>query len=120
MVPAVISLTVLPRVAPRAAQELFLTGEAFDAERAERIGLITAAVDADKLDAEVDRYVNALAHGAPHALAATKELLSSPQPPTPSAGFAEMIALSARFFASDEGQEGIRAFAEKRKPAWVP
>jgi len=120
VVPAVISLTVLPRVAPRAAQELFLTGEAFDAERAERIGLITAAVDADKLDAEVDRYVNALAHGAPHALAATKELLSSPQPPTPSAGFAEMIALSARFFASDEGQEGIRAFAEKRKPAWVP
>jgi methylglutaconyl-CoA hydratase len=120
VVPAVISLTVLPRIAPRAAQELFLTGEVFDAERAARIGLITAVADAEKLDDEVDRYVRALALGGPHALAATKELLSRPQPPTPSAGFAEMNALSAGFFASAEGQEGIIAFAEKRPPRWVP
>jgi methylglutaconyl-CoA hydratase len=120
VVPAVISLTVLPRIAPRAAQELFLTGEVFDAERAERIGLITAAVDTRKLDDEVDRYVRALALGGPRALAATKELLSGAKPPTLSAGFATMNALSARFFASEEGQEGIAAFAQKRKPAWVP
>ncbi|HKS47786.1 MAG TPA: enoyl-CoA hydratase family protein [Amycolatopsis sp.] len=120
VVPAVISLTVLPRIAPRAAQELFLTGEVFDAERAAGIGLITAAVDAEKLDDEVDRYVRALAMGGPRALAATKELLAGPKPATPSAGFAAMNALSARFFASEEGQEGITAFAQKRKPRWVP
>jgi methylglutaconyl-CoA hydratase len=120
VVPAVISLVVLPRIAPRAAQELFLTGEVFDAARAAQIGLITAAVDAQKLDDEVSRYVRALSLGGPNALAATKELLASPKPPTPSAGFSAMNALSARFFASEEGQEGIVAFAQKRKPNWVP
>ncbi|GHF61689.1 methylglutaconyl-CoA hydratase [Amycolatopsis bartoniae] len=120
VVPAVISLVVLPRIAPRAAQELMLTGEVFDAARAAEIGLITAAVDAEKLDDETDRYVRALTLGGPNALAATKELLASPRPPTPSAGFQAMNALSARFFASEEGQEGIVAFAQKRKPNWVP
>ncbi|MDQ0376354.1 enoyl-CoA hydratase-related protein [Amycolatopsis thermophila] len=120
VVPAVISLTVLPRVNPRAAQELFLTGEVFDAARAAEIGLINKAVDADRLDAETDRYVQALTLGGPAALAATKQLLASPRPATPSDGFPDMLKLSAQFFASDEGQEGIRAFAEKRKPNWVP
>jgi methylglutaconyl-CoA hydratase len=120
VVPAVISLVVLPRIAPRAAQELFLTGEVFDAERAARIGLITAATDAEKLDDEVDRYVRALGLGGPQALAATKELLAAPKPATPAAGFAAMNALSARFFAGEEGQEGITAFAQKRRPSWVP
>ncbi|WP_020666243.1 enoyl-CoA hydratase family protein [Amycolatopsis nigrescens] len=120
VVPAVISLTVLPRVEPRAAHELFLTGDTFDAERAARIGLINAAVPAEDLNGTVARYVDALALGGPQALAATKELLSRPQPATPSDGFEEMTAYSARFFASEEAQEGITAFAQKRKPAWVP
>lgn len=121
VVPAVISLTVLPRIAPRAAQELFLTGEVFDAEKAARIGLITTAVDAVDLDDEVDRYVRALALGGPRALAATKELLTGPRHVGPSKdGFAAMNELSAGFFASEEGQEGIIAFAQKRKPRWVP
>ncbi|HVV09340.1 enoyl-CoA hydratase-related protein [Amycolatopsis sp.] len=120
VVPAIISLVVLPRIAPRAAQELLLTGEVFGADRAAGIGLITAAVEAEKLDDEVQRYVHALTLGGPAALAATKELLASPRQPTPSAGFAAMNALSARFFAGEEGQEGITAFAEKRKPNWVP
>jgi methylglutaconyl-CoA hydratase len=120
VVPAIISLTVLPRLAPRAVHELFLTGETFDAERAARIGLINAAVDAADLDAAVERYVGALAMGGPKALAATKELLSGPRPQTPADGFEEMNTLSAGFFASEEGQEGITAFAQKRKPNWVP
>ncbi|TNC24417.1 enoyl-CoA hydratase family protein [Amycolatopsis alkalitolerans] len=119
VVPAVISLVVLPRIAPRAAQELFLTGEVFGAERAASIGLITAAADAEKLDDEVARYVRSLTLGGPQALAATKELLASPKPPNPAAGFKAMNALSASFFASEEGQEGITAFAQKRQPNWV-
>ena len=120
VVPALISLVVLPRINPRAAQELFLTGEVFDAERAAQIGLLTAAVPAEKLDDEVARYATAIALGGPNALAATKELLASPRHATPSAGFKAMNELSARFFASAEGQEGITAFGEKRKPNWVP
>jgi methylglutaconyl-CoA hydratase len=119
VVPAVISVTVLPRLLPRAAHELFLTGETFDGPRAVRIGLINSAVPAFDLDAEVARYVDMLRLGAPGALAATKEMLRHERPTALGAQFAEMQELSARHFAGEEGQEGMRAFAEKRKPVWA-
>src|SRR5919199_3164257 len=56
VVPAVISVTVLPRLLRHAAHELFLTGEIFDAARANAIGLLNSVVPADQLDGEVDRY----------------------------------------------------------------
>ncbi|MBV8539452.1 MAG: enoyl-CoA hydratase/isomerase family protein [Pseudonocardiales bacterium] len=115
VVPAVISVTVLPRVLPRAAHELFLTGETFDATRALAIGLLNSAVPADQLDSEVDRYTGMLIKGAPQALALTKQLPRGR--PTPD--FAAMLELSAARFASAEAQEGIRAFTQKRPPAWV-
>jgi methylglutaconyl-CoA hydratase len=120
VVPAVISVAVLPRLAPRAAQELFLTGEVFDGDRAAAIGLVTAAVPDDDLDTELRRYLDLLVQGAPGALAATKALLR--QPPTGSTAeqFAAMAELSARHFAGEEGREGVAAFAEKRRPRWVP
>jgi methylglutaconyl-CoA hydratase len=120
VVPAVISVTVLPRLLPRAAHELFLTGETFDGHRAAHIGLVNSAVPAFDLDAEVTRFVDMLRLGAPGALAATKELLRRERPAALEAQFAEMLELSARFFASEEGQEGMRAFAEKRPPSWAP
>src|SRR6185295_8041596 len=55
VIPAVISATVLPRLAPRAAAELYLTGEVFDGSRAAAAGLVTAAVPAPELDEAVDR-----------------------------------------------------------------
>jgi methylglutaconyl-CoA hydratase len=115
VVPAVISVTVLPRLLPRAAHELFLTGETFDATRAVTIGLINSAVPAGELDAEVRRYTDMLVLGAPTALAATKALLREP-----TTDFTAMLKLSAEFFASPEGQEGITAFAQKRRPSWIP
>ncbi|HKN96654.1 MAG TPA: enoyl-CoA hydratase-related protein [Pseudonocardiaceae bacterium] len=120
VVPAVISVTVLPRLLPRAAHELFLTGETFDAARAVAVGLINSSVPADGLDAEVTRYTTMLALGGPKALAATKRMLRAPRPADVTAAFAQMQALSAPFFASEEGQEGILAFTQKRPPAWVP
>jgi len=120
VVPALISATVLPRLLPRAAQELFLTGETFGADRAVTIGLLNSAVPAEELDAAVRHYTGMLALGGPTALAATKEILRRERPADVTADFAELVALSAGYFASDEGQEGIRAFAEKRPAAWVP
>ena len=120
VVPAIISVTVLPRLAARAAHELFLTGETFDATRAVHIGLINSAVPAESLDAEVRRYTDALALGGPHALAATKALLRTPAEADMGTAFTKMNALSTRHFASEEGQEGIAAFGQKRKPNWVP
>ncbi|PRW64139.1 enoyl-CoA hydratase-related protein [Actinopolyspora mortivallis] len=119
VVPAVISVTVLPRLQPRQAHELFLTGETFDARRAVEIGLLNSAVSAAELDAEVDRYARMLARGAPNALAATKEMLRTPRPEDMRTDFANMLELSARHFASEEAAEGMRAFAEKRSPSWV-
>jgi methylglutaconyl-CoA hydratase len=119
VVPAVISVTVLPRLTARAAHELFLTGETFDAARAVAIGLLTRAVPAVGLDAEVSRQVDMLRRGAPGALAATKQLLLSTPAGSMAERFAAMQDLSAGFFAGEEGQEGMRAFAEKRPPAWA-
>jgi methylglutaconyl-CoA hydratase len=120
VVPAVISVTVLPRLLPRAAQELFLTGETFDAARAVRIGLLNTTVPASELDAETRRYTDMLVRGGPIALAETKALLRQPRSAHLGEEFDRMLALSARFFASAEGQEGISAFATKRAPSWVP
>jgi len=114
VVPAVISVPVLPMLAPRAARELFLTGEVFDATRAAEIGLITRVVDDAELDTEVSRYVDMLTLGAPGALAATKDLLAHP-----TQDYGALSALSAERFASPEGREGVAAFAEKRRPSWA-
>lgn len=117
VVPAVISVTLRARLLARPTQELFLTGETFDATRAVAIGLLTSAVPAHQLDTEVDRYAAMLVKGAPQALALTKQLLRAP---TTAQDFAAMLELSTARFASEEAQEGIHAFTQKRPPAWIP
>jgi methylglutaconyl-CoA hydratase len=119
VIPAIISATVLPRLTPRAAAELFLTGSPFDAKRAAEIGLVTAAVPADDLDAAVEGYVSALRRAAPGALAGTKALLRRPSTADLRARLAELTSLSVGYFTSAEGREGITALLEKRDPAWV-
>jgi len=113
--PAVISATLLPRMLPHAAHELFLTGEVFDAARAAAIGLVNSAVPAERLDAEVRRYVDALLLAAPGAVASTKQLLRS----SIAEELSRLGALSAASFAGDEAREGMLAFAEKRPPQWA-
>jgi len=120
VVPAVISATVLPLLSRRAAAELYLTGNPFDARRAAEVGLITAAVPADDLDAVVDGYCASLVRGGPKALAATKELLRRRPAATVREDVAELTEQSVGFFMSEEGREGIAAFWEKRDAAWTP
>jgi methylglutaconyl-CoA hydratase len=120
VIPSVISATVLRRLTPRAAAELYLTGELFDGVRAEAAGLVTVAVAAEHLDAAVARMTASLVRGAPGALAAAKELLRRPEPASMRDELTELAALSARFFASTEGREGIAARMENRDPSWVP
>jgi methylglutaconyl-CoA hydratase len=119
IVPAVISPYVVRRIGDAWTRRLFLTGERFDADRAAAIGLCTSVVDPDDLDGAVDHVVAALLLGSPDAQRRIKLLVEAVQPGrledadrvTP-----EHIA-AAR--ASEEGQEGLRAFLEKRKPFWV-
>ncbi|WP_433500679.1 enoyl-CoA hydratase family protein [Sphaerimonospora sp. CA-214678] len=118
--PAMIAVTCLRRLDRRAAAEYFLTGEVFDARRAVEIGLLTRAVPAGDLDAEVARYTDMLLRGGPEALAATKRLVREVPLMSFDEGLRRMADLSADRFTSAEGQEGIRAFREKRPPSWTP
>ncbi|GAA3341897.1 enoyl-CoA hydratase family protein [Amorphoplanes nipponensis] len=120
VIPAVISATVLPRLAPRAAAELYLTGDVFDGVRAAEIGLVTAAVEAEGLDAAVGAYTDSLVRGGPLALAGAKQLLRRRPAESVRADLAELSERSAGYFRSSEGREGVAAFREKRPASWVP
>lgn len=121
VVAGMMSVPFLLRVPERASRELFLTGEAISAQRAQDLGVINRAVPAEQLAAEVARYVDMLRLGGPGALAATKAMLGEQEMPLTALTeeFTRRLAFSSSFFASDEGQEGQRAFIEKRKPIWA-
>jgi enoyl-CoA hydratase len=117
LAPAMISLTTLPRMEPRAASRYYLTGEKFDAATAARIGLISEAVD--DIDAATTQVLDALRSASPQGLRETKPLLT----PAVLDGFdtraVALAELSARLFASAEAAEGMAAFLEKRRPSWA-
>ncbi|MGW0479480.1 enoyl-CoA hydratase-related protein [Nonomuraea sp. NPDC003214] len=120
VVPAMISVPVLRRLDPRAAAEYLMTGEVFPAARAVEIGLLTRAVPEEELDEAVAHYAGMLLKGGPEALAITKRLVREVPALSFEEGLRRMTELSAERFTSDEGREGIAAFAAKRPPRWVP
>jgi methylglutaconyl-CoA hydratase len=119
IIPAVISPFALAKIGRSAARELFLTGARFSAARAREIGLVHAVVAEADLDSAVDGYVHELLSAGPHAIAAAKKLIPEVWPCT--VGDAMMLTASeiAERRVSAEGQEGLRAFLEKRKPNWI-
>ena len=117
LIPAVISVPVLRRMSPAAAHELLLTGAQFDAARALRTGLVNAVAEPADVDAVVRAYLDRFRSGAPGALAGTKAMLARGHDDS-DGRYAELLELSAQQFASAEGQEGGRAFVEKRPPSW--
>jgi methylglutaconyl-CoA hydratase len=120
IVPAMISPFVLTKIGVSAARELFLTGMRFDARRAREIGLVHAVVPAADLDATVQRYVAELLSAAPSAVAMAKALIPRVAGRSPDE-VAELTAITiAAQRASAEGQDGLRAFLEKRSPSWIP
>jgi methylglutaconyl-CoA hydratase len=119
VIPAIISVVLVPKIGATRAMELCLTGDAFDARAAVAHGLLTAFTPDDRLDEAVGRYVTSLLKGAPEALAACKRLVRDVPKLSMEAAFVEMAERSARSFASDEAREGMTAFAEKRPPRWA-
>jgi enoyl-CoA hydratase len=118
LAPAMISLTTLDIMDPRQARRYYLTGETFGASVAARLGLITSACAGEELDGVVAGLVAQIRETSPQGAAETKLLLNAPRRERLDAEGPEMAELSARLFGSEEAQEGIRAFLEKRLPAW--
>jgi methylglutaconyl-CoA hydratase len=110
IIPAVISPFVFAKIGPGAARRWFLTGERFGPDVALRIGLVHEV--AANPDGAVQKVVDALLAGGPEAIRAAKSLaLERPVG-------RETAEIAATRRTSDEGQEGLRAFLEKRAPAW--
>jgi methylglutaconyl-CoA hydratase len=121
LIPAVISPHVIAAIGERYARRYMLTAEAFSAAEAYRIGLIHEMVaDEASLDAAVGEWVEALLRNGPQALAECKALIRSvasrPLGPKVVDYTVERIA---NVRVSPEGQEGLGAFLQKRKPDWV-
>ena len=112
---AIISLTVHHRMTPRAAALTTLGGEVFSGADAAAYGLVTVAVPSAELDAEVGKVCASLATGAPQGLRESKRILNRDLVERIDAHGAEMAALSARLFASDEARAAMTAFLSRRK-----
>ena len=119
VIPAIISVVVLPKLGRAKGMELFLTGDTFDAAEAARMGLINAAVPAEQLDDRVGRVAESILKGAPGALSGSKRLVREVPGMEIDDAFAFTGRLSADYFASEEAREGMTAFAQKRAPRWA-
>jgi len=119
LVPACIAPFVVRRIGEGRARQYFLTGERFNALQALEIGLVNIVTEPDDLDPKIDEIAGLLLSSGPDALACAKELLKR----VPGMSFEEVKRYTAEMIAglrvSPEGQEGMAAYLEKRKPNWT-
>lgn len=119
LVPAAISPYVVRRIGESKAREYFLTGERITAARACEIGLVNKIVPLDELEGKVNEIVDQLLTSGPEALASCKELLFNVLRMSPAEAKEYTARMITNLRISQEGQEGMAAFFEKRKPKWV-
>ena len=117
--PALISPYAIARLGISRTRQLMLTGRRFDAHAALDYGLIHEICEPDELDNRVDEYVNDIRQCSPNALAETKRLIFQVWTHPPEESRHYRIALNNRLRESEDGQEGMQAFIQKRKPYWA-
>jgi methylglutaconyl-CoA hydratase len=120
IIPAVIAPFVLAKIGLSTARELFLTGARFSADRAHEIGLVHRVVTTGALDDAVDSVVAELRTSGPEATATAKRLIRELRHLSAGEVRRHTVAAIAARRVSPEGQEGLRAFLEKRGPSWRP
>jgi methylglutaconyl-CoA hydratase len=118
IVPATISPYVVRKIGLAAARELCLSGARFPARRAKELGLATEVVALTEMDDTIARYVDQFRRASPSAVSATKRLLREVYGRQPADVMELTVEVIANQRASAEGQEGMKAFLEKRKPKW--
>jgi len=119
VIPAIISVVVLPKLGEHHAMRLFVTGERFSAAEALGYGLVHRVVEDCDLESAVQAEVDAIAKGAPNAVTAAKRLVREIPRLEPDDAYAVAAEQIAKLFASAEAAEGLAAFAQKRPPSWV-
>jgi methylglutaconyl-CoA hydratase len=119
IIPAVISTFVIPKIGESHARALFATGQRFDAQRALRIGLVHEVLpDVTALDVRVDEILGELRSAGPTAARAAKALVRELRTLSPDEARKHTVLHIAQQRTSDEGQEGLAAFLDKRPPRW--
>lgn len=120
LVPATISPYVIAAIGQCAARRYFVTAERFNAHRALQLGLVNEVVDAEQLDQEVDRLVEAVLANGPEAVIAAKQLVFDVAGKPIDQQLIDSTCESiAAIRVSEQGQEGLQAFLQKRKPHWL-
>ncbi|MBF0236368.1 MAG: enoyl-CoA hydratase/isomerase family protein [SAR324 cluster bacterium] len=120
LVPATISPYVLQAIGSRAARRLFLTGERFSAQEALKLGLVHEVVEPDQLGTQKEALIQTLLNNGPEALKTAKNMIFQvANQPINDELIAYTTQLIAQIRISEEGQEGLSAFLEKRSPNWV-
>lgn len=119
ILPAVISPFAIAKIGQSAARELFLTAARFSAARAREIGLVHAVAPAATLDVAVDALVKEVMTSGPESMAAAKALIANVSGREPAAVGDLTAQVIAERRVSREGQDGMRAFLEKRKAPWA-
>ncbi len=120
LIPATISPYVVPAIGPRAARRYFVTGERFSAHKAKELGLVSEVLDREELDCCLENMVAALLANSPQATKKAKALVSLVESRALDRDLIEETCkLIADIRVSDQGQEGLSAFLEKRKPNWL-
>lgn len=119
--PATISPFVLRRCGVATARDLMLSGRIFSADEALRYGLVTFVGDLNEVNERMDFYIKHFLEASPHALQDCKYLIEKVNgTDTDMSAFEETAVIIARERMSDDGQEGLTSFLEKRKPYWCP
>ncbi len=119
LVPACIGPYVIKKMGEGKARELFITGERMTAERAMQVGLVNKIVDDDKLDNAVNELLESIKSSGPNAIAMAKKLINEVPGMSPEEFRPYTAEMIARLRVSEEGQEGMDAFLNKRKPKWA-
>jgi methylglutaconyl-CoA hydratase len=118
LAPAVIGPFAVQKIGRGAARRFFLTAEVFDAEEALRIGLVHRVMPFDHLARESDDLVAGISQNGPNAVREAKKLIREANSISFEDGISMAVESITRLRVSDEGQEGVKAFLEKRPPSW--
>ncbi|MGH8015979.1 MAG: enoyl-CoA hydratase-related protein, partial [Candidatus Zixiibacteriota bacterium] len=119
LVPACIGPYVIKKMGEGRARELFISGERMSAERALQVGLVNQVVDDNQLDNAVNELLNLIMSSGPNAVAMAKKLINEVPAMSPEQFRPYTAELIARLRVSEEGQEGMDSFLNKRKPKWT-